>query len=302
MEMMKLEGLENIQEATSKLDRASICDLKIDDNGVLKDVKKFKGIYNNTKGEFCASVYPYYNLVQHKDFFDSFAVALDKLNIKFKMSLSQTGSRAFCDIDFINNNIKFDKLNEEFMTGIRLMNSYNKSTGLHVMPRYTRLACTNGMILTRNEKTVSIKHHSKLAKEIESFVEKKINEIINQNEDLQKWVSESMKDSCEWLVCCKILEKLITPLKHREEVLKRLKISIIKKIDKKTKKKEINYVLDNEEDSNKKFNRWEIYNAVTHYLTHGEQITPHIENIFHKQAEKLLVTPLIKLPQAKIGV
>ena len=296
------QTLTEVQTATSELDQARICDLKIDDGGVVKDVKEFKGVYNVSKGKFCAAVVPYYNLDQHKDYIDSFAQALDRLNIKYKMSVQQSGNRAFADIEFVDRNLKYDKLNEEFTTGIRLVNSYDKSMGLHAMSRFTRLACTNGMILTRSEKTVSIKHHSKMAKEIEVFVERKLNEMISRSDDLRNWVSTSMKDSVEWKVCCSIVEKLFQQIKHREEILKRLGVSIVIVTDKKTKKKSISYVMDNKDDINKKFNRWDIYNAVTNYLTHGEHITPHIENLFHKQAEKVLVTPIAQLPKAKIQI
>ncbi len=294
--------LDEVKSSTDNLDKASICPLKIDDGGVIKDVNNFVGVYNVTKGKFCAAVVPYYNLVQHKEYFDSFAIALDRLNVLFKMSIKQSGNRAFADIEFTGRNIKFKKLNEEFTTGIRLVNSYDKSTGLHVMPRFTRLACTNGMIITRDEKTVSIKHHSKLVKEIEGLVERKITEIINKNSDLQIWVSTSMKDSIEWMTACRIIEKLFSQLKHREEILKNLDIVVIEIKDKKTKKKSISYVWNNEKDKKDKLTRWELYNAITKYLTHGEQITPHIENLFHKKAEKLLLTPLEKMPKIEVAV
>ena len=300
--ILRCETLEEVKKATSELDTAKAVPLKIDDGGVIKDVKNFKGIYNITQGKFCTSVVPYYNLVQHKEYFDGFAVALNKLGIDFTMTLKQTGNRAFADIEFKNRNVKFDKLNEEFTTGIRLINSYDKSSGLYVMPRYTRLACTNGMIITRSEKTVSIKHHSKLVSQIQSFIEKKIHQMINENLDLYNWVSQSMEDSIEWKLCCGIIEKLFTQIKHREEILKRLNISLIQITNKKTKQKSVSYIWDDKIKEKEKINRWEMYNAITEYLTHGEHITPHIENLFHKQAEKLLSTPLKKMPMAEIGL
>jgi len=292
--------LQEVKNASQTLDKASMGDIKYDDGGVIKDVDNFKGIYNVSKGKFCAAVVPQYNLIQHKEYFVSFAEALERLNLKYSMTLTQTGNRAFADIEFKNKNIKFDKLNEEFATGIRLINSYDKSTGLYVIPRFTRLACTNGMIITRSEKTLSIKHHAKIAREIESFIELKINEIINSSSELQEWVSLSMKDSIEWLTACKIVEKLFVQIKHREEILKNLGISIISIEDKKTKKKNISYVWDNEDEKKDKLTRWDIYNAITKYITHGEQITPHIQNLFHKKAEKLLSIPLVKMPVAKV--
>jgi len=291
--------LEEIKSAADTLDKATMGDIKFDDGGVIKDVSNYKGIYNVSKGKFCAAVIPQYNLIQHKEYFIGFAEALDRLNLKYSMTITQSGDRAFADIDFLNKNIKFDKLNEEFTTGIRLINSYDKSTGIYVIPRFTRLACANGMIITRSEKTLSIKHHAKVAREIESFIELKISEVINSSFELQEWVSSSMKDSIEWLIACKIIEKLFSQIKHREEILKNLGISIISVEDKKTKKKNVSYVWDNPDDKKDKLNRWDMYNAITKYITHGEQITPHIQNLFHRQAEKLLNTPLIKMPVVK---
>lgn len=294
------ETLEEVKNATDNLVKAKICPLKIDDNGIIKSVDNLKGVYNISDGKLCAAVVPHYNLIQHKEYFDGVSLVLNNLGIKFKMTIKESGNCAFADIEFKDRNIKFEDLNEEFITGLRLRNSYNKTLGIQIGPRYTRLACTNGMLLTRSEKTVSIKHHSKLVHELQSFIEKHINIIITQSEELQHWVSVSMKDSVEWLVACKIIEKLFKQLKHREEILKRLDIDIIVVKDKKTKKKIVSYIQKDVEIKKAKFSRWEIYNAVTHYLTHGEHITPFIENYFHKHAEKLLVTPLVKMPREVI--
>lgn len=289
--------LEQVKEATKKLDIAQKVPLKMDFSGNIKDVKNYMGVYNVSKDVFCAAVVPHYNLVQHRDYFDSFATALNRLNLKYTMTIKSSGNRAFCDIEFKNKNIKFENLNEEFMTGIRLVNSYDKSTGLYCMPRFTRLACTNGMILTRSINTVSIKHHTKQIKDIERFIERQINEIINNNNELRKWVDESIKDSIEWGMACKIIGKLFEQPKHREQILKRLDIDMITIEDKKTKKKGFSYVWSDSDKKRDKFSRWEIYNAITNYLTFDEQITPHIENLFHKKAEKVLVTKLVKLPK-----
>jgi hypothetical protein len=214
------------------------------------------------------------------------------------MKVTQVGNRAFADIDFPDNKVDLKEVGEKFTSGIRLINSYDKSTGLFVIPRFTRLACSNGMVLTANEKTLSVKHHTKMVAEIEGFIERKINEIINMNDDLKGWVNGCMKDSIEWKICCKIVEKLFKQIKHREEVLKRIGISVIEIKDKKSNKKSVSYVWNDPQQKKNKITRWEIYNAVTQYLTHGEQVTPHIENLFQKQAEKLLVTPFAKLPRA----
>ena len=292
--------LAEVETATSNLDIAKVVPLKIDDGGVIKDVNNYKGIYNISQGKFCTAVVPHYNLVQHKQYVDGFAEALKRLGMEYTMEIKQSGNKMIRDVEFLNKNIKFDKLNEEFTTGIRLINSYDKTTGLYVIPKYKRLACSNGMIVTRCEKSLSIKHHSKMVSEIQGFIEKKIGEIINSSNELQLWVSTSMKDTAEWKICCSIIEKLFQQIKHRTEILKRLNIGVIELKDKKTKKKSVSYVWNDKSQKKTRFTRWEIYNAVTSYLSHGEQITPHIENIFHRQAEKLLITPLNKMLKAEV--
>lgn len=293
------ENMEQIFNATEQLDKAAMVDLKLDDGGVEKEIKKFKGIYNINKGELATIVVPYYNLIQHKEYFDGFANALNRLGLDFNMTIKQMGQRAFADIEFKGRDIKFEKLNEEFTTGLRLINSYDKSKGLFVIPRFTRLACTNGMVLTRSEKTLSIKHHSKVAQEIEKFIELKINDIISSSNDLQGWVSGAMKDSIEWDTACRIMGKLFEQVKHRERILGELGIDVIFVTNEKTKKKYVNYVWTDESKKKAKLTRWELYNAVTSYITHGEQISPHVEDLFQRKAEKFLITPLEKMPMEK---
>lgn len=291
--------INELKTATSKLDVASMCDLKINDNGVWKPVNKLKGVYNNTKGQFATTVVPHYNLIQHKEYFDCFGNALKRLNIKFKATVKVSGQRAYVDFDFVDNKLKFDKLNEEFTTGMRLGNSYDKSCGLVISPRYKRLACSNGMILTRTSKTVSIKHHSKIAQEINKLVESRLHKIINETEYLKSYVSASMKDSTEWITACRIFEKMLKMVNQREKVLEKLGIAIVTTKNEKTKKKELSYVLNDNTKKDKKITRWDMYNAITEHLTHGEQITPFIEGLYHTFAEKLLCTPLEKMPKVE---
>jgi hypothetical protein len=286
--------------ATGSLDRARLVSIKIDDGGVIKDIHNFVGVYNISSGLFCCSVAPNYNLVQHKEFFDSFAQAMDRLNLKYTMQLNTTGNIAFADIEFEGHNVKLSKVGEEFTSGIRLINSYNKLTGVSVVPRYTRLACSNGMLITHSARTISIKHNSKLLQEISSFVERKLNDIINDHDDLKRWVESCIADSIEWGTVTKILGKMFAQVKHREQILKNLGISMVITKDGE-KKKTFTYVMDDGNNA-KKITRWELYNAITQYATHGEHITPWVESAYQLRAEKILHTPLVELPQEVVLV
>lgn len=291
----KCNTLEEVKKYTDKLDKAKLVELEFNNGGVKKTINKYRGIYNISTDELANVATKGYKLVSHKKYIDSFAQALNRLNIKFKMDIKPSYNKVYCDIIFPNKKHKYDNLNEEFLTGIRLVNSYDKSTGIGIMPKLTRLACTNGMILTRNEKSFSVKHTNNILEEIESFIEKRINNIIDIYDDLKGYVNNCMKDSIEWKIVTKISEKLFVQLKHREEVLKKLNITVIKKDDKEKNKKKVEYV--NEIKNRKKITRWDFYNAITSYLTHGEQITPFLEQHYQRKAEKVLTTPFLKLPK-----
>lgn len=293
MNSTELVNISEIQTATEALDRARLCDITINDGGVAKEIKEFKAVYNISRGRMAASVGKGYHLILHKEYFDTFCTALTNLGIKYKAIINQSTSMAVMDIIFENKNIKFDELGEEFTTGIRIINSYTKTRGLSICPRYTRLACTNGMIMSRFDMTFSVRHNSTMIKDMEHLIETRINIIIDKDEELKAWVEDSMKDTTEWTLAVNIFKKLISSSKHREGILKELGISAITKKEK-GKKKQIEYILDNE--SNKKLSRWSIYNAVTKFCTHGEQITPNVESYLQKRAEKILTTKLIELP------
>ncbi len=293
-------SIEEVRKGVESLDKAALVDLKIDDGGVIKDVEKYKGVYNHSKGKFCGAVVSHYTVVQHKDYFLSFAESMTRLGMDYKMTLKECGNRAFADIEFKGRDLKFDKLDEEFITGIRLSNGYAHNIGISVSPRFTRLACDNGMILTRSIKKISQKHIEVKIRNVNNFVETELNGLIKSYSELEKWVSMSMADSIEWITACKIMGKLFKQLKHREKILKELGISVIHVENKKTKKKNISYVWDDLQNKKKKFNRWELYNAITSYITHGEHISPHVEDLFHKSAERLLITPLSKMPKEEI--
>jgi hypothetical protein len=287
-----------VQAATTYLDTATVVPIfwGLDKQPIVN----YKGIYNNQRKAFCTVVGDGYNVVQHKDYFDSVAESLDRLGIKFKMTLFQQGNKAYADIDFINKNLKFDKLNEEFVTGFRVTNSYNKMSSLIFQIKLTRLACMNGMILSQFiDGDFSVRHNQKLALEIDKFVEIGINKIINGNTELQTWISDSMLDSTEWINAAKLIEKLFERFKHREQILKRLGIACVIVKDTKTKQKIVTYVNDK---GLQNITKWQVYNAITEYCTQGAHITPMLEEMMQKKAEMILTKPFSELiiPDQKV--
>jgi hypothetical protein len=78
-----------------------------------------------------------------------------------------------------------------------------------------------------------------------------------------------MKDSIEYSLVYKILSIVIGLGKE-----KHIK-GILSKLERK-----------------KRITRWELYNAITNYATHGEQIKPNLEMWLQEKSNKVLKNPL----------
>lgn len=285
---------EETKTATEHLDKAIIVrPLKFEVGGIEHTTNDWKGIFNLTQGYFTKPVGEIYNLVTHKEFLDSFAQTMERLNIEFEMKICSVGNTVVTDVEFPNKKLEFKELNEEFVTGIRIINSYDRAYAVTISPRLKRLACLNGMVLQREENSFNIKHSASLVKEIEKLVETKINDIINTYKDFQVLVEENINDSIEWNIASKIIEKIFKQPKHIEEILKNLGITRLETenvLDKKNPT--VSYV---GYDNIKKLTRWELYNAITKYLTHNAQLSPYVENALQVKAEKILNTPLLEI-------
>lgn len=284
-------SVQEVNMVTEQLDKATLVPISIIDNGVVKNVDNWLGVYNNSQGRMCAAVAPNYNLVQHKEYFNNFATALGRLNIPFKMSFNQSSNKAYADIEFVGRNYKYTTLNEEFATGLRLTNSYDKTLSLSVGLKFTRLACLNGMVLTRVKNSLHLKHTSKNIKNIEMFIENYLKDSINQSEALKDLVNSSIVDSIEWLNACKIIEHLFKQKIHREAIVNNLGIACIEVEE--NGKKSIQYVWNDAKKEKSLLTRWDIYNAITSHITYGQHISPLIEEVMHLKAEDILSTPLI---------
>jgi len=225
--------------------------------------KKHQGIWNVSKNELACVASKGYKLVQHRDAVRELVEAMRNLNIKYDMDIREDGHRIFVDVDFPESKIEMKEVGEEFTCGLRFINSYDKTTGILVLARVKRLACSNGMMVNNFVPSMSISHTQKLAERIGEVIGKGLYDIIQGSNVLKKYVSECMKDSVEW--------KLV------EEVFKNIGF----------RKKHIKGILANLERKSE-VTRWELYNAVTAYATHGQQIKPRVQNWLSNKAKVLL--------------
>ena len=239
--------------------------------------ESWKAIYNDRTQNCIAHVSSNYQLVQHRDVADSMVEALSNLNIKHEVNVINGENLMILDINFPDAKL-YVKKGEEFTAGFRLINSYNKSSGIIIAPKLVRLICDNGMVINSKNfvKTFQCNHTSKQVNDFESQVQIMLKEVINASDKLKAMINDCIGDSVEWAITDSILKKVFNfPKKHSAKILEKL-------------------------DSSKPVTRWDLYNALTDYATHNEQLRPRIEMYIQSKANNLFQnkfeTLLAKIP------
>lgn len=235
-----------------------------------EDLNHF-AIWNEDKEKVSAIVSPQYELIQHRVVVSEVAEALQELGLKGEAVVSNGGDVVFIDISFPEAKLYVAK-GEEFYAGIRLVNSYNKTTGIMVLPHLKRLVCQNGMAMNVGwVKEFSVTHTSKLAKEFATIIPTMLKSMIDGNDKFKAMVNNCIADTMEWQSLKIVVGTLIKTDKHRDKIW-----DILMKANKET------------------YSRWECYNAITNYCS-VEKLTPLVQNALQNKAQKILITPLAQL-------
>lgn len=242
------------------------------DGGNYLPTSDYKAIWNMSRNELGCIASSGYNIIQHKEVVQSLFEAMNGLNLKFTHKLNAQEHRIFLDIDFPETKLNI-QIGEEFVCGLRMINSYDKTTGLMILPWMRRKVCANGMMATTLVSGFSIRHNQKLVESFSQIVENALHSMINSSDKLKAVINGCMADSIEWNFAKELMHRLIGREKHVEAILSILKQNV----------KELNPT------------RWDFYNALTQYATHGAQLKPTIEMWLQNKALKVMETPFLKL-------
>lgn len=266
-------SLAELKNTAMSFDRASCKDVFIGDDK--KKSENYVAIYNENKQDVCAIASTDYKIVQHQDFVNSVADSLINLNINTKVTKVMNGGDViFVDISFTDSKLYVQK-GEEFVCGLRLVNSYNKTTGIMVLPQLVRLVCSNGMVVDVGNKWVNsfnVKHTSNLVESFTEATQVMIKRMIDGNDKLKAMVNDCIADSMEWIWLNKLVLALVKTQKHTENILKLLS-----------------------EAKAERFSRWTLYCAFTNYATHCLDLSPLVNQRLQGVAQNILVTPLSEL-------
>jgi hypothetical protein len=238
---------------------------------IQKKSEKHLAIINKRTDKLVTVVSDHYHLVQHSEMIDAVGDAISRLNLNAVAKVIDGGNKVFVDINFPDVRLIVSE-GEEFIGGIRLVNSFDKSTGIMVLPQIQRLVCKNGMVLSRNWiKVLNVRHTSKLAKDFEVIIPQIIADMVNGCDKLRAMINNCISESISFDSILKLMKKQFPAEKHRERIISNLK------------------------DLNKaEINRWEYYNSITKYISHSK-LKPSVEMLLHRKAERIMVTPFARI-------
>ena len=192
----------------------------------LVEADRYQAVWNLSRNSLGCIASKDYHIIQHKEVVVSLFNAIKGLNIKYDFNMKAQGHRVFLDISFPDTKLLVQTKGlvkgEEFIGGIRLINSYDKTTGLLILPRLCRVACANGMIVDSFIKGYSIRHNQKLIESFSSVIEIALADMVNSCDKLQAVVNDCIGDSTEWEYVEIILKNLIHHKKHFLQILENL--------------------------------------------------------------------------------
>ena len=256
--------LGELKNKALSFDRAEMRDVHIvkDQDDYLS--KMHMGVWNVDRNELASLSSKNYCVIQHGYVTESIIDALSSLNIQATAKLKTSRHGIHVDFDFPESKFELSEVGESFTSGMRVVNDYSKTGGLYIAPRVTRLACSNGMVVTEVVQARHVKYTEELQITLEGMIDKLIKDIIAGDEKLANMVSVCMGDSVEWMTLKLLLKQMFKKKKHIRSILNRL-------------------------DCNKeKLSRWDVYNAVTNYATHGERLRPHVETFLQNKAAEIM--------------
>jgi len=222
----------------------------------------YKAIWNTTQNKL-VTIRKYRNkaLITHNELMREFTDTVKgmKLDLKGYVTEMKAGNGIRL-MAFFNNK---DAVEDGVKPGIMMENNYSKG-GVKFGLYGFRSDCSNSMALSSvYNKSVKVEKLAELGGAIETC----INTATRENEQLKKIIQKAKEDILKWDYAEGLLSILVKGIRHREKIKDILNVDI--------KENEIT--------------RWQLYNGLTNYSTHGEGLSESAKNKFQKTAQQLLV-------------
>lgn len=259
-------NLAELKNHSRGFDRAEMRELFTETNGMRCHCRSHMQVWNLDEGAQACVAPKTYQVIQHQEMVEALVEALVGLNLPSVARVKAAKHAVQIDIDFPESGFELSQVGESFTSGIRIINDYSKTMGLIISPRVTRLACSNGMVVTDVVSPKRVRFSEELKLTVEGTVDKLIHDIISSDGHLQEMVSACLKDSVEWSALRLLVKSMFQQKRHVMEIIGRLPNPF----------------------ETERINRWQLYNAVTNYATFGQRLKPELDAWLQNKANTLL--------------
>jgi len=284
MEKTYIQNLNGLAMQIGRFDGATTTQLTTTEGETLE---QWQGIRNANTGKVASIASGNYKIILHNDVAQAVVEGLGAKGIEVKGLVVNDNNRMKLDLVFTNQGVPIKDNATGVQMGIRVLNSYDKTTSFRMEMFGYRMICQNGMALgsVMNDVKQTIFHmgKEKPLQVIRILVDNFIEEVIQSSSKLQQYINRAMEDDIYYQDVAKLLLKYVSIKKHRETILSMLKISEIEVTE--NGKTNFTYILEN--GASERIDRWDLYNALTYYATHNEH-SMHIENYIQGTAQKVL--------------
>lgn len=228
-----------------------------------------------------------YNIVQHSFVIEEISSILNSMGLKGQVSieLKENGSRMAGYIFFDDKIIQDDS--KGIKVGFKFTNSYDGYSGVGFSTYGIRLICLNQMTMSNLCAKELISHLGD--KNFSERIKHAIKSVIDQDEKFQKIINMAMDKVYTFDEAKKIWDRMLEKdfgFRKTEKILSKINVSIIQVESKDKKVKKHEYILEDGHSLRK----WDLYNAVTNFLSHEEKLSMSGKEWMEKISEKILST------------
>ena len=234
------------------------------------EVPHNKGVINLRSGSLASVVGEQYSVLQHGDALGVTINVIQGLGMKAKYKVENDGNVARMEVLFPEITIKDDS-KQGILLGVRMMNSYDKSTSFRGEFFGYRQVCSNGMYSAKilGEVNISARHVGENFTGLERVVLQFVQHVLNSPQVVEDRIKEAIASILEFSDKQEIYDTVFTVYPNMgaaEKIAAEIPL---------------------------KANRWQVYNAFTRYLSH-EDVTHRNRDNVARVAEKVLLDQKFK--------
>lgn len=265
-------------------------------NNDTQEAEDHKAIVNSTTNKIEMTAKKNYTIIQNSQAIQAVVETLQEKGLEIYGRFDDFGGRIKVSCYFTNQGAPIVSDDAQgIKLGFTMENSYNGGASFKLSMYGFRMLCQNGMNIGSVMNNISeYKKHTGAIEytDLKAMTKNFFELVIASSKQLEELISVSIKDIASWENVSKVLMQNFAQKKHRNKIAEKLGITFIE-VEEEGKQKKIVPIL--EKDGKQQYTRWELYNAITAYATHNDQLSLNVSDLMQEGAQRILSKQFEKL-------